>query len=313
MIRRFLVVAIVAVPFSLAIWYVAGTHGACPNSDGIVCETASESGWRECDGKTVIDDNALTKSDVDGLNKMIEANRHTDMKVLIEQLGRTECTLKLAPAPKKALASTAIYEESKKSVVMMCALFKCGKCNNWHNSIATGYVISADGAICTNYHVINDTKPQTIGVVTSDGKIYPVREVLAASKNDDIAIVKADLGTDSLTPLSLTPEAPVGSYVYIISHPVNQYYMFTSGMVSRYFTNYDQKGTALGPMMAVTAEYAKGSSGAPILNQNGSVVGMVSSTKSIYYTVDKGVEKDFQMVLRQCVMAESILKLVKTK
>ena len=62
--------------------------------------------------------------------------------------------------------------------------------------------------------------------------------------------------------------------------------------------------------MSVTADFAKGSSGAPILDLNGNVVGMVASTKSVYYDEENGLQKDLQMVMKNCVPAKCILDLI---
>jgi len=62
--------------------------------------------------------------------------------------------------------------------------------------------------------------------------------------------------------------------------------------------------------MAVTADFAKGSSGGPLLDACGNVAGMVASTTSIYYGTEKGQKDNLQMVLKHCVPAASILKLI---
>jgi S1-C subfamily serine protease len=57
--------------------------------------------------------------------------------------------------------------------------------------------------------------------------------------------------------------------------------------------------------MSITADYAKGSSGGPVFNDRGEVVGMVSSTSSLYYQTDSPEapkEKGpLQMVIKNCV------------
>ena len=63
--------------------------------------------------------------------------------------------------------------------------------------------------------------------------------------------------------------------------------------------------------VAVTADYARGSSGAPVLNGQGQVVAVVSSTESIYYTEDGQRQRDFQMVFRTCIPTSNLLRMVR--
>ena len=82
----------------------------------------------------------------------------------------------------------------------------------------------------------------------------------------------------------------------------------TKGDVSRYYLSRTKNMTA--PRMAITADYAKGSSGAPVLNSEGEVVGMVSATNSIYYTKVRGQNQNLQMVIKSCIPVEAIQKLL---
>ena len=63
--------------------------------------------------------------------------------------------------------------------------------------------------------------------------------------------------------------------------------------------------------MAITAEFAKGSSGGPVLDANGNLVGMAAATSSIYYDVQDGRKTNLQMVIRQCVPLESVRDLIR--
>lgn len=62
--------------------------------------------------------------------------------------------------------------------------------------------------------------------------------------------------------------------------------------------------------MSVTADFANGSSGAPILNENGNVVGMVESTLPIYFCGGNDRQKHLQMIMKKCVPARCILDLL---
>jgi serine protease Do len=159
----------------------------------------------------------------------------------------------------------------------------------------------------TNYHVVDKADAVAMGAVTADGRFFPVKEVLAGSRDDDVAIIA--LQGSGFAPMALFAGEAVGNSVFVVSHPDNRFYTFSTGIIARYFLQ--ENGSVTVPRMAITADYARGSSGAPVLNALGSVVGMVCTTTSIYYTQgDDGAEKDLQMVVKSCVPARSILRLL---
>ena len=167
--------------------------------------------------------------------------------------------------------------------------------------------LSEDGVIATNYHVVDTKEGVVLGAMDSNGKTFVVSEVLAANKSDDVAILR--LLDAKLTPLPLAVRAPVGNAVSVISHPDGRYFTMTKGDVSRYFVARSKTGQA--NRMAITADYAKGSSGAPVLDSTGAVVGMVSATNSIYYSKVKGHNENLQMVVKSCVPVDSIHRLLR--
>jgi hypothetical protein len=230
---------------------------------------------------------------------------------LIKQLSVHECELDLPRVALKPPERGLLYEQAKQSVVVVSGIYKCDRCNNWHAAYATGFVISSSGAIVTNYHVVDNPRNSALVARTADGNVLPVKRVLAANKGDDIAILQLDLDVQdqSLTPLPVARSlAPVGGNVSVISHPSQRFYCYTSGVVSRY-ARIHSKGRLVN-VMTITADFARGSSGAPVLNANGEVVGIVRSTESIYYKVEKGQQQNLQMVFKTCVPAASLLSLI---
>jgi S1-C subfamily serine protease len=148
--------------------------------------------------------------------------------------------------------------------------------------------------------------------MTNDGTVVPVREVLAASKEDDVAILRIDAGERRFRPLVLSTDAPVASSVCVISHPARRFYSLTRGIVSRYFLVAAGEKPAV-PRMHITADFARGSSGGPLFNKRGAVVGLVKSTASIYYDVSEGKKDSLQMVFKECIPASQVLKLIEQK
>jgi len=256
----------------------------------------------------IIDDNALKNQFQRNLSGLYETKKATPLRNLNEQLSRPKATVQLPKARGMKLPPGKFYENCKPSVLMVGRLYKCGKCTKWHVSSASGFAITSSGIIATNHHVVANNEGATLGAMDHTGKTYLVSEVLAANKADDVAILQ--LRDAKLTPLPLAAKAPVGTPINVISHPDGRYFTMTKGDVSRYFVA-RSKDVAGAERMAITADYAKGSSGAPVLDDTGAVVGMVSATNSIYYKQTRGHQENLQMVVKSCVPVDAIWKLIR--
>lgn len=261
------------------------------------------------DQPIVVNDSAIKKQLTKKVGELTDSKKTTSGKVLTSQLNRKTCSLTLPPAAVEAKKN--IYDACADSVVAIGSVYKCDKCSNWHGSgAATAWVLTADGVMVTNYHVFGGKTVAGFGIITRDGKVAPVVEILAANKKTDVAIFRVK--GSGFKPLALGPDAKVGSDLHIIAHPDSRFFTYTSGKVSRYYHKFTQKGLGA-TLMTVTAEFARGSSGGPVMDSAGNVVGMVASTQSIYYPTKKKSDKrgPFQMVIRNCVPVSSIRALIK--
>lgn len=239
---------------------------------------------------------------------------------LRQQLERKTCTLDLPKGGAEPVTWPALYRSAREGVMMVGGAATCGEehCHQTHVSPASGYMITASGVMVTNYHVMaapgqlpGNRREYPDGAIAADchGRVYPIVAVLAADKDADIAIVQLGSADKSAIspvfhPLVLRPDAPVGEAVAIISHPEFHFYMFSTGIVAQYLAA--QPGWTPNHAMCVTAEYGGGSSGGPVFDACGRVVGMVSST----HTVNAN-RTQTQMVVRNCVPAAAILKLLR--
>ena len=231
------------------------------------------------------------------------------MSELIQQLSRRACVLDLpAFTPRKSSAAD-IAGALRPGVVVIGDLSKCKKCPRWHVGASSGFMLSADGVCATCYHVANIPSSATLIAMTGDGRIVPVKEILAANPHTDVALLRLD-GT-GFTPLPLDTEAPVGSTVRVLSHPDDHFFTLSEGMVSRYVTLPLERAPGEVTFMAVTADFGAGSSGAPVFNKRGGVVGMVNNTQSLYYDPKKG--RDLQMVFKHCLPSQYIQQLIRKK
>lgn len=205
------------------------------------------------------------------------------------------------------LSGAELYRKRLPSVVMIGKIYKCDRCDRWHANIATGFVIHRDGIIVTNYHVIEtEDAEDAIGVQTHDGKIHRVEKVLASSQQNDLAILKID-ATD-LQPAPIAAGVDVGESISVISHPVKHLFTYTEGTVSGKSKRRYRK--MLRPQLTITADFAKGSSGAPIFDQTGAVVGIVRATETVYYDENQGHDTNPQMVWKFAIPSECLLELI---
>lgn len=150
----------------------------------------------------------------------------------------------------------------------------------------SGFIVSTDGMIVTNRHVVDDTDAR-YSVVTTDGKSYPV-EVLARDTQLDVAVLKITDVPDGVTlvPLSFGDSTALrlGESVVAIGNALAEFKNSVSvGVVSglsRSIVASDGYGQseALREVIQTDAAINPGNSGGPLLNLKGEVVGVNVAT-----------------------------------
>lgn len=224
--------------------------------------------------------------------------------------GATTFPRLLAPTT-QPLAREALYAKAAASTVLFGTAYKCDKCTRWHSALASGVIVDPAGVVATNHHVAVAGKGVAMGVLLADGTFLPVTEVLAANAKQDVALVRVETGGKALPALPVRTDLAAGATVLCMSNPDNSAGYLSEGIVARYSRERTPRSEGA-VWMQITADYAKGSSGGPILDACGNVVGLVSSTNSVYY--DEGgrgglAPTNLQMVRHNCVPARSIVDL----
>ncbi|MEI7904137.1 MAG: Do family serine endopeptidase [Candidatus Firestonebacteria bacterium] len=153
--------------------------------------------------------------------------------------------------------------------------------------LGTGIIISGDGFILTNYHVIKDVTKIT--VILSDKSSYEGK-VTGTSKNHDLAVVKINSGKK--LPFALlgdSSKVKVGQWAIAIGNPFGYDHTVTAGIVSaigRLFEDVDEEGLKRLPNLIQTdAAINPGNSGGPLCNIMGEVIGInvaIVSTSGSY-------------------------------
>ena len=250
-----------------------------------------------------VDDASLKRQFQKGLADIYDSSDFPAPAAIRRQLNRENPHEGNIPKarPGDAVEASKLYNHARKATLVVGHLYLCDKCDNWHLATAGGVLISPDGLALTNQHVLAFDRASIFGAMTSDGKVYPIIEVLAASRKDDVALIRID-SDKPLPHVSLANSAPVGTSVYAVSHPDSHFYALTKGHISRYSISPKQKTQRL----EITASFARGSSGCGVYNELGQLVGLISSTNSIYYNQDKEVQKHLQMVIKTCVPLSGI-------
>ena len=146
-------------------------------------------------------------------------------------------------------------------------------------SSGSGFVITKDGYIVTNYHVVSGGND--VQVSFSDGKTYPA-QIVGGDEDYDIAVVKIDAGDRELTPVVIGESANlrVGEDVAAIGNPLGELtFSMSEGIVSCLNREINVNGTPFN-MIQITAPVNGGNSGGPLFNTYGEVVGIVSAKYS---------------------------------
>lgn len=134
--------------------------------------------------------------------------------------------------------------------------------------LGTGFVISADGLIATNAHVIGEGRP--IAVEFADGKKYDVASVHAHDHQRDLAIIKID--AKGLKPLELGDSEAIkdGQPVVAFGNPKGLKFSVVSGVVSA------TREVETRKMIQLAIAVEPGNSGGPVVDARGQVLGIVS-------------------------------------
>lgn len=141
----------------------------------------------------------------------------------------------------------------------------------------SGFIISEDGYIVTNHHVIEDAND--IKVTTYDGAVYDA-ELIGYDISDDLAVLKID--ETGLTPVILgdSSNLVVGDPVMAIGNPLGELtFTLTTGCVSalkRSITINSQRMYLMQTDCAINS----GNSGGPLFNEHGEVIGITSAKYS---------------------------------
>lgn len=217
---------------------------------------------------SAIDDTSAVDADAAQDNVSKEEERPRREVPSLEQLAALEDAL---PVPE-------IVEKVSPSVVGVTSLLSGG------TSYGTGFVISEDGYIVTNYHVIDGAQKITVAFsVSDDDKEYDA-ELIGGDEQTDIAVLKIE--KDGLTAVEFgkSSDLIVGELAIAIGNPMGSELSgtVTAGIISalnRSLTIEERKMN----LIQTDASINNGNSGGPLINSYGQIIGITSAKIASYY------------------------------
>jgi len=142
----------------------------------------------------------------------------------------------------------------------------------------SGFIISGDGYILTNYHVIELAQRNNlpINVVLSDGTSYEAK-VIGYEASNDVAVIKINATGLSPAMIGNSDRLRVGQTVYAIGNPFGDLvYTMTDGIISALDRVVSVEGKSISTFQ-FSAAVNSGNSGGPIYNTDGEVLGIVTA------------------------------------
>jgi len=182
-------------------------------------------------------------------------------------------TLKLFDDLQRTIIS--VSDAIKPSVVHIEVVKKTGQIK--YKSMASGLVVDREGFILTNDHVVDDAKSVT---VTLPSKLEYPAEIIGTDKQTDLALIKIQTSEElSVAKLGNSDDVRVGEWVIAVGNPYGFDRTVSFGIVSgkgRVLPNLPIETQLINDFIQTDAAIDPGSSGGPLVNLRGEVIGINS-------------------------------------
>ncbi len=168
----------------------------------------------------------------------------------------------------------AVFEKCKDSVVEILAYSSLSD-----NGQGSGVVLTSDGYIVTNKHVVGSATSFT--VVFSDDTTEEAT-VIGTDNLTDIAVLKVNRTNLKPIDIAQNPSLKVGQIVYAIGNPYGYSWSFTDGSISglERMVSTSSSSSVIPNMIQTNALVNPGNSGGPLLSSSGEMIGLISSIYS---------------------------------
>ena len=217
---------------------------------------------------------------VGGVAVSLPATGTAELKTAMAAPATDDGVLTLAAAnTSKEMSAADIYEQNVGSTV---GISTSGTMNYFgyrtrFAATGSGFIVTSDGYILTNYHVVEDSS--SITVTTYDGQDYSA-VLIGYDDDNDVAIIKID--AEGLTPVTIgdSDDLRVGEEVYAIGNPLGELtFSMTRGIISALNR---EVTLSMGTMNLIQTDCSinSGNSGGALFNSKGEVIGITNAKYS---------------------------------
>lgn len=194
------------------------------------------------------------------------SRQHQLLFAMIALLLGSACTT----APTRPFQSPPNLQDLVASVQRSVVMVIAHDVNGEVTSIGSGFFITASGVLVTNYHVLDGAYHASIR--TRDGDTYPVAGVLAKNRLVDLIKVRVEVPPGRVHPIQTSAQVPaVADRVVVVGSPMGLEQTVSEGIVSAI-----RDLPAGGRILQLTAPISQGSSGGPVVGQDGRAIGVVT-------------------------------------
>lgn len=137
-------------------------------------------------------------------------------------------------------------------------------------AMGSGFLVK-DGVVATNFHVIEGGFSASVKNVDSDSPVT-VDGILAADPDQDLALLKVSGLHGAPLPMATGKTVEIGERVYAVGNPKGLQGTFSEGIVSAKRSEHSRT------LVQITAPISPGSSGGPVLDKDGAVIGIATAT-----------------------------------
>ena len=137
-------------------------------------------------------------------------------------------------------------------------------------NIGTGFFIDRAGHLITNHHVL--VGKYNAEIRTFDGKTYPIQHIVSVNPSADLIKVSVDIPANEIWWINVSSKLPsIAEQIIVVGSPMGLEQTVSEGIVSSI-----RSIPAVGHFFQMSAPISQGSSGSPVVNMHGEVVGVAT-------------------------------------